>query len=360
MVRKIEYTVKSTGTEPATVQFYGVQGEHRATELVFELDDELYLKLVALKENERNLIYRIDGYDGEGGLHRSDVNELSAESVSYMLEEKLTRFGGKLKILLVISLKYLDETEMELYSFPVTGQLKNLPDGRAVCGENHESMSVLAEVAKQNAETAVNARDIAVEAQGKTELARAALEGGTEWIFDGGNAKDEIDIEFAVDNAMSDSSNNPVANKVGKEYIDNLVENAIATAKLDAHPVGSLYWSSESTEPSVLFGGTWERVKDTFILAAGDKYAAGSDGGEAEVKLEIEEMPKHFHEGIYWYGSHPISLNSGTGALDGYKIDWVQGIQENHSPINTSDKGGDQPHNNMPPYIAYYCWKRTA
>lgn len=37
------------------------------------------------------------------------------------------------------------------------------------------------------------------------------------------------------------------------------------------HPVGSYYWSSEATDPSELFGGTWERVINRFILAGG-KY----------------------------------------------------------------------------------------
>ena len=38
--------------------------------------------------------------------------------------------------------------------------------------------------------------------------------------------------------------------------------------------------SFNSTEPSILFGGTQERIKDRFILAAGDSYTAGATGGE--------------------------------------------------------------------------------
>lgn len=29
-------------------------------------------------------------------------------------------------------------------------------------------------------------------------------------------------------------------------------------------------------------------------------------------------------------------------------------------PVTTTGVGGDQPHNNMPPYLAVYMWKRTA
>lgn len=64
---------------------------------------------------------------------------------------------------------------------------------------------------------------------------------------------------------------------------------------LDAHPVGSLYWSSNATDPTSLFGGSWERIKDKFILAAGDSYSRGSTGGEAVHTLSVSEMPSHTH-----------------------------------------------------------------
>ena len=47
------------------------------------------------------------------------------------------------------------------------------------------------------------------------------------------------------------------------------------------YPVGSIYMSVNATSPASLFGGTWEQLKDRFLLAAGDTYAAGSTGGEA-------------------------------------------------------------------------------
>ena len=48
------------------------------------------------------------------------------------------------------------------------------------------------------------------------------------------------------------------------------------------YPVGSIYISAASTSPATLFGGTWEQIKDTFLLAAGDTYTAGETVGEAE------------------------------------------------------------------------------
>ena len=61
------------------------------------------------------------------------------------------------------------------------------------------------------------------------------------------------------------------------------------------YPVGSLYWSSNSTNPSELFGGTWTQIQDKFILSAGSTYKIGTNGGSASVKLDITHLPKHRH-----------------------------------------------------------------
>ena len=121
---------------------------------------------------------------------------------------------------------------------------------------------------------------------------------------------------------------------------------------LDAiYPVGSIYQSVNSTSPATLFGGTWERIEDKFLLAAGGTYAAGSTGGEASVSLTVEEIPSH---------DHTVSLmaRSVYGGNDTY------GALNNDGTATysytTTATGGGQPHNNMPPYQAVYAWQRTA
>ena len=219
-VRKIEYTVSADGVMPAAIRPGGVQGEHRATEVVFNIDSRLFSELQSITENGEQLIYRIDGYNGEGGVKRSDTSALG-ESVSYLLEEWLTRYGGIIKLVLVVSLIKEGQTEMELYSFPVMIRLKNLPDGKTVDGVNYESMSTLAQVAKDSADTAVGAADEAVEAQVKTEEARRSLEEGTEWIFDGGDSSAEVEVNFVVDNEVSIVSDNAVSNQAITKYVDS-------------------------------------------------------------------------------------------------------------------------------------------
>lgn len=45
------------------------------------------------------------------------------------------------------------------------------------------------------------------------------------------------------------------------------------------YPVGSIYMSVNSTSPATLFGGTWEQMKDRFLVGAGNDYAVNSTGG---------------------------------------------------------------------------------
>lgn len=231
-VRKIEYRVKTDGIEPAVKQFAGVQGDHKATELIFNIDTTLYESLTEQSLDGGKLIYRFDGYDGEGGLCRSDTRDLT-KTVTYPLEEWLTRFGGIVKVVLVISLLKDDLTEMELFSFPALLQLKNLPEGTETDGESYESMSVLAQVAKDSANTAVSSAEVAVDAKEKTELARAALENGTVWVFDGGDAEGNVDadVKFVVDGEMSDNSENAVMNKIVKAYVDAISKDLEKTDK---------------------------------------------------------------------------------------------------------------------------------
>ena len=114
------------------------------------------------------------------------------------------------------------------------------------------------------------------------------------------------------------------------------------------YPVGSIYMSVTSTSPADLFGGTWERIKDRFLLASGDTYSAGSTGGEAQHTLTVDEMPAHAHQ---WNGRDRTEL-SHTGT----QIP----IAGNDPLFNIQATGGSKPHNNMQPYLTVYIWKRVA
>ena len=191
-------------------------------------------------------------------------------------------------------------------------------------------------------------------------------------------------------------------------------ETVINAAKLAAHPVGSLYWSSDPTDPSQLFGGTWTAVKDKFVWAKGDSDTVNATSGEKTHTLTVAEMPSHNHGGSTGNSSpstNAVSLTTGNMSanstgwaavgdrnLNGYNRatgpfkyrPYVSGINRQYAPSSDVDdyslcidvqhthsinghshtvnshshsisaQGSSGAHNNMPPYIVKYCWERIA
>lgn len=124
------------------------------------------------------------------------------------------------------------------------------------------------------------------------------------------------------------------------------------------YPVGCIYQSASSTSPASFLGGTWEQIKDRFILAAGDTYAAGSTGGEATHTLTVNEMPRHNHDHVMWYRDQKFGLNSRGGDVGSLRLEFSSA--DCTDGICTDFKGDSQPHNNLPPYLTAYIWRRIA
>lgn len=114
------------------------------------------------------------------------------------------------------------------------------------------------------------------------------------------------------------------------------------------YPLGSIYMSSSPISPEVLFGGKWTQIKDRFLLGCGDTYNNGEIGGEATHQLTIEEMPSHTHS-----AKADALAQNGTSR-------YVTDISGKLNASVNNNTGGNQPHNNMPPYRAVYIWERTA
>ena len=138
--------------------------------------------------------------------------------------------------------------------------------------------------------------------------------------------------------------------KDGKINADKLDGRTLAEIMLALYPVGAVYISVNSTSPASLFGGTWESIGGRFLLGADATYAAGSTGGEETHTLTIDEMPAHRHA-IYMGGE------SDNGEFWGPNVVTPQ----NKTSANATDtSGGNHPHNNMPPYLVVYMWKRVS
>lgn len=161
---------------------------------------------------------------------------------------------------------------------------------------------------------------------------------------DGANGKDGKTPQRGVDYWTADDTAQIVS-----EAVAGVLEEKAALLQA-AYPVGAVYLSTVSTSPKTLFGfGTWTRIQDRFLLAAGSSYGAGSTGGEAAHTLTVEEMPSHTHKLLGVSGS--LASGSSYARFSG------SGSTEYSSIANT---GGSKAHNNMPPYLAVYVWKRTA
>ena len=169
--------------------------------------------------------------------------------------------------------------------------------------------------------------------------------------------------------------------ETGLKYVLSLLK--VRTPK-QIYPVGSIYMSVNSTDPSNLFGGTWEQIQDTFLLASGSTYTAGATGGEATHTLSTAELPSHNHGSKSLVGKLQFrAMSTGVNIVDTYSGNsicsytenggesWSYSLTSNSTSQKTdvitinaththSNVGSGTAHNNMPPYLAVYVWKRIA
>lgn len=160
--------------------------------------------------------------------------------------------------------------------------------------------------------------------------------------------------------------------KAGKINADKLDGRTLADIMLEIYPVGAVYISVNSTSPASLFGGTWESISGRFLLGADSTYTAGSTGGETTHKLTRNELPNYKIGDLAMIvpGFHANWNNGGIEATNlGNASSTKPGIASANNNTITSDiqygyrinsYGGGGAHNNMPPYIAVYMWKRVS
>ena len=172
-----------------------------------------------------------------------------------------------------------------------------------------------------------------------------------------------------------------------KIYVDEEQLNTLITRLDDieskmtsienCYPIGAIYLSTTAGNPSSLLGfGTWTQIKDTFLLAAGDKYSGGITGGSKN----------HQHDYGLQYGGYyrtiAMEQNPKAGLLNydannnitlSEEVTYEQNV---NAPINDvlANKAvyndasmhhyrhiaSTSTESNLPPYLVVYIWKRTA
>lgn len=119
------------------------------------------------------------------------------------------------------------------------------------------------------------------------------------------------------------------------------------------YPIGSIMYLSTTFNPNGFYIGKWEQITDVFLYACGPKHKAGETGGEEMHKLTVGELPIHRPKvGVPFYGTGKFGYPLMQSGYSEYQS------QENDALLEYV--GGDQPHNNMPPYRAVYVWERVA
>ena len=113
------------------------------------------------------------------------------------------------------------------------------------------------------------------------------------------------------------------------------------------------YTSDSNFDPAVEWPGTaWQKLEGVFILAASSGHPVGESGGEETHTLSVDEMPDHRH--------NAVSTSGNSAGVSLYPFQMVTSV---YSTVDTNvilPTGGNQPHNNMPPYISRIYWERIA
>lgn len=186
---------------------------------------------------------------------------------------------------------------------------------------------------------------------------------------------------MSTDKYMSKENSKSYWNRM-KAYVAEYVSKyLISGSYIDkVYPIGSVYISTNNTNPNAIIGGTWEEFATGRTLIGynpddDDLKAIGMTGGEKTHTLTIEEMPSHNHSastGGAGKHTHTVGYRKrqdayGKGTMDA--MHWNAGTAStiatsevaNHShTVTVESAGSGMSHNNMMPYITVRMWKRTA
>lgn len=208
------------------------------------------------------------------------------------------------------------------------------------------------------------------------------------------------EVSFDGSNTVNLDTKVNASQLCGKSLNDliSIIEDKIKEKDEKKWPVGSVYLSTNPSNPSSLFGfGTWKQISQGRMLlgaGTGDNgiiYAANMTGGTDKETLSIEQIPGHDHAGTIaktenltgrfrsrsntLYGKEnkkPVmnveadgcfsvvqSKLRSEGNKDSNETEYIAQFNGNHTHKLTMKKaGGGQSHNNMSPWYCIYIWKR--
>lgn len=112
--------------------------------------------------------------------------------------------------------------------------------------------------------------------------------------------------------------------------------------------IGTLYGAGDGSTTFNL-----PNIESRTIIGESDNYTLGTTGGEETHTLTAEEAPEHWHSMSHILGAAGGVAGDGTILQKGYIGSQYSNIveKENSWRYTTDVQGGNQPHNNMQPYI---------
>ena len=156
-----------------------------------------------------------------------------------------------------------------------------------------------------------------------------------------------------------------VDGSVTMDKLADTVKDAINNVLKTIYKVGDYFITHNSESPASRFGGTWELLKDRFLIGAGGDYELLSTGGEKEHTLSVDELPEHTHFVFSEAYESPRVLNKTSLACsdsgDNGRYNYALTTSDKEAHLGNSGKtGGGKAHNNMPPYKAVYIWVKIS
>lgn len=143
----------------------------------------------------------------------------------------------------------------------------------------------------------------------------------------------------------------------GSLEFNSLVGKSLTELLNKIYPINSIYMSIGDTSPAEFLGGTWEKIKDKFLLASGDTYTNGDTGGSADavVVSHTHTLKSLTDNGFTRWGTNVGGSATYVGPVGGTTT------YESGGPTMWNDNTGvDGIGKNMPPYLVVNVWKRIS
>lgn len=290
--------------------------------------------------------------------------------------------------------KYIEQIKTAVYGGEVRGSICDALETMAT--EASESVATAVQNATDSRNSAKSAEDYANAAEKSAQEAYSVTPDGVKQVVERvSNLESTIDLKinknigsenhdkFMQANADGDivpqdlpkaSSTREGVVKLGADFkinSDGVLTLATVEQRLKAleqkqsagFPIGYVMITKGNTNPGTWTAGTWEAyAKGKMLIGADDtgtyvkggysySFKGGTTGGEYNHKLTIDEMPSHTHE--------PISLAYGNASASPKGLNYAETSVGKQTQGWLSYAGGNQAHNNLPPYLATYMWVRV-